>query len=89
MLYGKDAQRMIIEHLAEIGATDSVQPTGENEPDSNRGKSWDGKQEAELIEMFKDGLTVNAIAKAMKRSQGAIRARLIKLGLINDTGDIG
>ncbi|MCM1545510.1 MAG: hypothetical protein NC033_00595 [Clostridiales bacterium] len=85
VLYNEKAQRMIIEHLKETAESDItiVQQTADVEPSgSNKGKAWDGKQEAELTEMFKDGLTVKAIADAMKRSRGAIKARLIKLGLI-------
>lgn len=38
--------------------------------------------------MFKDGLTVNDIANTMMRSPGGIRARLLKLGLINDINEV-
>ena len=91
VLYNKNAQRMIIEHLAETGGSNvtiNQQTTNFNQTDSNRGKPWDSKQEEELTEMFKDGLTVNEIAKTMMRSSGGIRARLLKLGLINDLNEV-
>lgn len=82
---------MIIEHLAEIigsNVATSQQIKNINQPDSNRGKPWDRKQEEELTEMFKDGLTVKEIANTMMRSPGGIRARLLKLGLINDINEV-
>lgn len=90
VLYDRNAQRIVIEYLKSLGNdTDSKQLTENiNQVDSNRGKPWDSKQEEELIEMFKDGLSIKEIANAMKRSVGGIRARLIKLGLINDTDEV-
>lgn len=91
VLYNENAQKMIIEHLSEtIGSNITInqQTTNINQADSNRGKPWDNKQEEELTEMFKDGLTINEIAKNMKRSPGGIKARLLKLGLINDINEI-
>ena len=91
VMYNKSAQRMIIEHLAETirsNAAINQQTTNINQDNSNRGKLWDSEQEEKLTEMFNDGLTVNEIAKTMRRSPGGIRARLIKLGLINDINEV-
>ena len=91
VMYNKNAQRMIIEHLAEtIGSNAAInqQTTNINQDNSNRGKPWDSKQEEKLTEMFKDGLTVKEIADTMMRSPGGIRARLLKLGLINDINEV-
>ncbi len=87
VLYNESAQRMIIKYLTEVvGSNTDVQQQASiiDQTDSNRGKAWDSKQEEQLIEMFKDGLTVNEIANTMRRSPGGIKARLLKLGLIND-----
>lgn len=85
-MYNKKAQRTIVEHIIEVSKStmDNDRRSANIKDDSNRGKSWDSKQEEELIEMFKDGLTIKEIAKTMKRSSGGIRARLLKLGLIKD-----
>lgn len=91
VLYNKNAQRIIIEHLVEaIGNNNAInsQTTNINSADSNRGKPWDSEQEEKLIEMFKDRLTVKEIANTMMRSTGGIRARLLKLGLINDINEV-
>ena len=91
ILYNKSAQKKIIEHLTETSGSDvavNQQTANANQADSNRGKPWDNKQEEELTEMFNDGLTVNEIANAMKRSRGGIRARLLKLGLISDENEV-
>lgn len=86
VMYNKKAQRTIVEHIIEVSKStmDNDRRSANIKDDSNRGKSWDSKQEEELIEMFKDGLTIKEIAKTMKRSSGGIRARLLKLGLIKD-----
>ena len=82
---------MIIEHLSEANRSIiaiNQQTTNINQADSNRGKPWDGKQEEKLKEMFKDGLTINEIANTMMRSLGGIKARLLKLRLINDINEV-
>lgn len=90
VLYDRNAQQIVIDYLKILGKdSDSNQLTGNvNQLNSNRGKPWDSKQEDELTEMFKDGLSIKEIANAMKRSVGGIRARLIKLGLISDTDEV-
>ena len=91
VMYNKNAQKMIIEHLSEANRSIiaiNQQTTNINQADSNRGKPWDGKQEEKLKEMFKDGLTINEIANTMMRSLGGIKARLLKLRLINDINEV-
>jgi len=46
---------------------------------------WDEAQEAELIKLFEAGEKIKAIAEKMGRQPGGIRARLIKLGLIEES----
>ena len=91
VMYDKNAQRMIIEHLTEASGSNITIKQGatiNNEDDTNRGKSWDIKQEERLTEMFRDGLPINEIANTMRRSPGGIKARLLKLGLINDIDEV-
>lgn len=89
VLYNRNAQQIVIDYIKKVGRDIDTNRFAENtnQTDSNRGKPWDGRQEEELIEMFKDGLTVEEIAKTMKRSLGGIRARLLRLGVIKDENE--
>lgn len=47
----------------------------------NAGKPWSPEDDAELLRMYKSGVTVSEIAKEYKRTKGAIRSRLVSLGM--------
>ncbi|MDB2683125.1 hypothetical protein N9Z27_02615 [Alphaproteobacteria bacterium] len=51
---------------------------------TNTGKKWDQVSETRLIEMFNKGKSMVKIAAQFERTKGAIRSRLVKLGLIED-----
>lgn len=46
-------------------------------------KRWDSDEEARLKNLFDNGWGVAEISKALKRQQGAVISRLLKLGLID------
>ncbi|MEI6498677.1 MAG: AAA family ATPase [bacterium] len=46
---------------------------------------WTKEEEIQLSEYFGDGLKVSTIAQKLERNTGAIRSRLQKMGLIEDT----
>lgn len=46
------------------------------------GKSWSAEEDAHLREAFAAGSTVPALAESHARSRGAIRSRLMRLGLM-------
>ncbi len=50
----------------------------------NAYKKWTTEEEGELIAQFKSGKKIKEIAEATGRQVGGIRARLIKLGLIEE-----
>jgi hypothetical protein len=52
--------------------------------ESNRGNAWSDSEDAELTEWYKAGLSTKTIAANHKRTEGAIRARLKKHGLLSD-----
>lgn len=43
---------------------------------------WSKEDEKILAQLFKDGKTLAQLSKSMQRQEGAIKARLLKLGLI-------
>ena len=54
----------------------------------NAGKPWNVDDEEDLCEMFDDGISIKEICRRLGRSRGAIAARLVKLGKINERADI-
>lgn len=50
----------------------------------NSGKPWTEEEEKQLIDEYHEGLKVKDIAKAHERSNGAIMARLLKLGEVEN-----
>lgn len=54
----------------------------------NVGKPWSEDEDKELIKAFQDGQPVKALATKHKRTQGAITARLSRLGQLPYYGEI-
>lgn len=54
----------------------------------NAGKPWTSEDDGNLIEMYEDGVSITKIAAHYKRTRGAIRSRLVKLGLEEDKDHI-
>ena len=68
-----------------------IQQKGIGKPDKsknpsteNAGKPWSSKDDENLIEMYENGASITEIAAHYKRTKGAIRSRLVKLGLEED-----
>lgn len=82
LVYNVNAQKYIVTSCNTIIET----PSNLDEP-LLQGKPWTADQDKRLVEMFNDGLIVAEIAKECQRTTGAIRARLVRLGLISDRSD--
>lgn len=54
----------------------------------NAGKPWLPEDDVELLKLYKAGVSVTEIAKQYKRTRGAIRARLVRLGMAEHRSDI-
>ena len=54
----------------------------------NAGKPWTSEDDGNLIEMYEKGVSITKIAAHYKRTKGAIRSRLVKLGLEEDKDHI-
>lgn len=52
----------------------------DNQLPENAGRSWNDEEDSELCQGFDSGLTVAQLAEKHKRTDGAIRSRLQKLG---------
>ena len=49
----------------------------------NTGKAWSTEEDNLLIEQFDKGMSVKELSKDQKRTEGAIKSRLLKLGKIS------
>ena len=54
----------------------------------NAGKPWLPEDDTKLLKLYKAGISVKEIAKRYKRTKGAIRARLVRLGIAEHRSDI-
>jgi len=50
----------------------------------NAYKSWSNSDEAELIQKFEEGYSIEELSDNLKRQKGAIKKRLVKLGCMNE-----
>ena len=49
-----------------------------------KGRRWTEVEEADLTRDYGDGVSVAGLARAHGRSEGAIRSRLVRLGLLEE-----
>lgn len=79
ILYSREAQQFIVDNIEAI-----VEYKRENvsAKSVNQGQLWTPEQEECLTDMFNKNASVSEMAKALMRTEGGIRSRLVKLGLI-------
>lgn len=54
---------------------------------NNAGRSWSKREDQELLSLFDSHVPIKDIAQKHGRTQGAIAARLVRLGRIKDRAD--
>ena len=80
-------ERIVAEHAVEEYRRQQMKDALEKENTAKRnlpenaGKPWLPEDDAELLRLYKAGTSVSEIAKQYKRTKGAIRARLVNLGM--------
>jgi F-box protein 18 (helicase) len=57
-------------------------------PKSNRGKKWTDEEEHLLGELYKQGETLEEIAKRLQRGRNGVRIKLMDLGLMDESGEL-
>lgn len=86
ILFNREAQQFIVDNLDGITALEMVRQSTKQqaraERRENRGKPWSAEEEQRVRAMYHGGMTVRQIAAEVKRSSGAVRTRMQKLGLI-------
>ena len=60
----------------------------DNSLPGNAGRSWSDEEDKELLALFDSGAPVKSIAAEHGRTQGAIAARLVRLGRIKDRAEV-
>lgn len=78
VVYDQYAQQFITDHLDAILELEQKSPSDSG----HQGDPWTAEQEEQLVELFYRNLSIPQIAKIMKRTKNAIRARLKKLELL-------
>ena len=87
-------ERIVAERAIEEYRRMQVKDASEKESKSkqnlpeNAGKPWFPKDDAELLKLYKAGVSVTEIAKQYKRTKGAIRARLVRLGIAEHRSEV-
>ena len=86
VVYSKEAQQFIVDNIEAIICHASAAKK-DTEAYENQGQSWTLAHEECLIDLFNKDVPVSEIAVTLKRSEGGIRAKLKKLGLIDNRSD--
>lgn len=76
--YSRAAQQLLLDNLDSIIAI-NAEPRHENQ-----GKPWTAEQDRQLQQMASEGADIKQLSEIFKRSRGAIRGRLEKLGIVLD-----
>ena len=84
VVYSRDAQQFILDNIEAIVANISNVSTKKAD---NQGQAWTAAHEECLVDLFNKNVPVSEIAATLKRTETGIRARLKKLGLINNRSD--
>jgi hypothetical protein len=73
-----------------IKALESAEKRAERDSSlpKNSGRAWSEAEDQELLAIFDIGIPIKEIAAKHGRTQGAIAARLIRLGKIKDRAEI-
>ena len=83
VLYNKEAQRFIADHLAAILAEKEPQQNQTPETPEASGQPWTKEEEDRLIDLYVDQVPIPDIAFTVKRTEGGVISRLKKLGLMD------
>lgn len=84
VLYSQSAQRFIYDN---IDAIVDAKKQKHNHLSEFQGHSWPEAHDECLIDLFEKNVSVSEIAVTLKRTEGGVRARLKRLGLIENRSD--
>ena len=84
VVYSRDAQQFILDNIEAIVANISNVSTKKAD---NQGQAWTVAHEECLVDLFNKNVPVSEIAATLMRTETGIRARLKKIGLIDNRSD--
>ena len=84
VVYSKDAQQFIVDNIEAIVANISNVSTKKAD---NQGQAWMAAHEECLVDLFNKNVPVSEIAATLMRTETGIRAKLKKMGLIDNRSD--
>lgn len=84
LMYPKAVQEMIVKYFVSLGENNGFEGGGTAVADqrANVGRPWTDEEEERLVHEFRSGTKMAEIAKMLGRTNGAVRARLEKHGLV-------
>lgn len=84
VVYSKDAQQFILDNIEAIVTNISNISTKKAD---NQGQAWTAAHEECLVDLFNKNVPVSEIAATLMRTETGIRAKLKKMGLIDNRSD--
>lgn len=84
VVYSRGAQQFILDNIEAIVANISNVSTKKAD---NQGQAWTAAHEECLVDLFNKNVPVSEIAATLMRTETGIRAKLKKMGLIDNRGD--
>lgn len=84
VVYSRGAQQFILDNIETIVANISNVSTKKAD---NQGQAWTAAHEECLVDLFNKNVPVSEIAATLMRTETGIRAKLKKMGLIDNRGD--
>lgn len=85
VVYSKDAQQFILDNIEAIVTNISNISTKKAD---NQGQAWTAAHEECLVDLFNKNVPVSEIAATLMRTETGIRAKLKKMGLIDNRSDV-
>lgn len=86
-VYNTDAQQFILDNIDAVMEINNRQQTNRDNNLELQGQPWTSNYDDVLVDLFHKNVPVPEIAVTLKRTESGIRARLKKLGMIENRSD--
>ena len=86
-VYNTEAQQFILDNIDAIIEINNQKQMKNGNDHELQGQPWTNNYDEVLVDLFQKNVPISEIAVTLKRTEGGIRARLIKLGLIENRSD--
>lgn len=86
-VYNSNAQQFILDNIDAVIEENAKKKQKTTELAEKQGEPWTDNYDEALVDLFRKHVPVSEIAVTLKRSEGGIRARLKRLGLIEKRSD--